>query len=112
MKIHNLLFVIICFSLISCIKKYKRTIAVCNGKFFIEVYNVNPAGVDADYLTDSTNFKLYLGKYDNEHENIHCSCSGDTLFVEKLAPDEDGEQRITETKIYSLKDLKKKKAFE
>ena len=88
-------------------KKHKRTIIACN-KLYIEIFNVNPAGVDSHYIIDSLTFRLYVGKFDNENENFHYMCSGDSLVVEKIASlDTSGYMSVIDTRVFSFKDLKK-----
>jgi len=105
-----LLTILLC---IGCSKVYKRTSKVCDDKLYFEVFNVNPAGVDEGYLTDSLNFRLYVGKWDNEHENFHLMCDGDSVIIEKLdRVDTTSFLKAIETKKYSLKELKSKRKFE
>jgi hypothetical protein len=68
---------------ICCVKKYKRTVKHADCQLYIEVFNVNPAGVDEDYLTDSSNFRVYVGQFDNEHENFGYVCNGDSIKIIK-----------------------------
>src|ERR1700683_980176 len=69
-----------------CIRKYKWTLPICD-KLYVEVYNVNPAGVYSEYLTDSLSFRLYVGKIDFESERYLYHCSGDSIAIETLARD-------------------------
>ena len=69
--------------LIGCFKKYDYTLKVCDN-LYVEEFIVNPAGVAADYLTDSTNFRLYVGNWDTDHENFSYACRGDSIVIEKL----------------------------
>ena len=104
---------IICLLLTGCARRFKFTVKVCNDSLYSEVYNINPAGVDADYLTDSVNFRMYVGTTDNEHENFNYTCNGDSLIIKKVAVvDTTGIWRVMETRTYSLSELKKKKVFE
>lgn len=75
----GLLFLIF---LTGCTKRYKFTAKICD-KLYVEVYEVNYFGVDADYLTDSIRFKKYIGKFDAEHETYRYWCSGDSIYVMK-----------------------------
>jgi hypothetical protein len=96
-----------------CIKKYKYTTKVCERTLFVETFNVHPAGVDADYITDSVNFRMYTGKWDNEHENFRYSCSGDSLIIQKIAEvDTSFVRQVIDTKVFSIKELKSKGMFE
>lgn len=113
MKGYCLSATLMCLLLMGCVKKYKFTSNVCNGKLYAENFNVNPAGVDAVYLTDSLNFRLYVGKFDNEHENFHFICKEDSVVIEKIASiDTTSIMRVIETRVYNLVDLKKKGKFE
>jgi len=101
---------LICFG---CIKKYKFTSKVCSGKFYAEVYNINPAGVDEIYLTDSLNIKIFIGKFDNEHEKISFDCKGDSIKIFKLAEATVGNKmEIIDAKTLSLSELEKRKNTE
>jgi hypothetical protein len=104
--------ILIAFSLlcIGCTKKYKSTTSVCGGQFYVETFNVNPTGVDEDYLTDSLDFRLYIGKFDNEHENFSYVCNGDSIRIMRLGVETFGpKMKITDSKLLSLADLKNKK---
>ncbi len=106
-------FLILFFLSASCTQKYKRTVKVCEGNLFVELYNINPAGVDAHYLTDSTNFRMFVGEFDNEHENYSYVCNGDTLTIRKLQDSIPGTpRRVTNTRVFSIGELKKKGSFE
>jgi hypothetical protein len=106
----QLIFIIISFLFIGCIKKYKFTAKICGGQLFVESYNVNPAGVDEDYLTDSLNFRVFVGKYDNEHDNFNYQCQKDSIRINRLGAKTDGNKMAnTDSKIFSLSDLKNKK---
>ena len=73
----------VCILFSSCMKKYKFTAKVCDKNLFVEVYQINYFGVDADYLTDSTNFRKHIGDWDEEHENYSYSCKGDSVYIMK-----------------------------
>ena len=76
----------------------------------MEVYNINPAGVDAAFLTDSINFRVFLGEFDNEHENYNCYCKGDTIIIKKLASSDTSLVREVVNEIrYSFKEFTKSK---
>jgi hypothetical protein len=104
--------ILITFSLVyvGCAGKHKATIKVCGDQFYIESFNVNPAGVDEDYLTDSLSFRVYIGKYDNDHQNFSYVCKGNSITIMKLEMENQGNQmKITNSKILSFADLKNKK---
>lgn len=92
--------------LIGCSEKHKWTTGVCENRFFVERFNVNPAGIDVHYLTDSSTFRIYVGKFDNEHENYSYSCVGDSIVVVKLADDSSGTRKTVGRNSYSIAALK------
>lgn len=92
--------------LIGCNEKYKWTTGVCENRFFVERFNVNRAGMDAHYLTDSSTFRMYVGKFDNEHENYSYSCVGDSIVIAKLAADPSGARKQVARNAYSIAALK------
>lgn len=113
MKLKAIYILLGCIIFSGCIKKYKRTAKVCEDTLYLETFNVNPAGVDAGYITDSVNFRLYTGKFDNEHENISVWCFGDSLVIEKIADvDTSSARQVIDTRIFSIKELKSKGRFE
>jgi hypothetical protein len=95
----------------SCVRRFKFTTKVCGDKLYVENFNINPFGVDEDYLTDSMSFKIYIGKFDNEHENFSYVCSGDSIKVLKLTEVAGAEERMkrVDSIILSVSDLKMKK---
>src|SRR5882757_2870181 len=99
------------FGLVSCEKKYYSTAKVCNGSLYVEVFRINPAGEYADYLTDSTNFRIYIGIFDPEEDLYSYTCKGDSILVEKFNRGRESDYRTHETlsrKVYSLRELRKK----
>jgi hypothetical protein len=85
---------------------------------YIEVYSTGLTGnLKSEYLTDSTNFRVYLGTFDDERGYIHCTVKGDRVLVEKR---EHGKEacpqwdalKVVERKSYSLNELKRRKDFE
>ena len=87
----------------------------CSCHLYIETYCVYGGGawggdVDSYYLTDSVNFKIYLGVADEENDRFFVKCTGDHIDVEKIVNANLAEWRqpkITEQKTYNLKDLRK-----
>lgn len=92
------------FLLASCIKKYSRTITVCDEKLFVEKYDHNFVDVAYCYLTDSSNFRMYVGKFDNEHGGYSFNCKGDSIEIS-----EDYDGKIINIRKYSLINLRKGK---
>jgi hypothetical protein len=96
--------------LLGCNKheKFKRTVKVCNDRFFVEVYNTNPAGIDVHYLTDSVSFRFLVGKFDNDHENFSYSCEGDTITIKKLESAGPGQRtrNVSNIRKFGLHELR------
>jgi len=97
--------------ILGCIKTHKNTQLVPNSKLYWEVFTVNPAGVDEAFLTDSQNFRLYIGKYDNEHDFFRCSCIDDTIKILKFSEDASGAMKMVDSKLLSQKKLSKDKTY-
>lgn len=110
MSIKRLIIVILCFSFISCYKKYILTRNICANSLYAEFYETNPAGVDACYITDSINFRYFIGSFDPELANYRFKCFGDSIWVEKLQHRNkymsDTIDLIVDKKMFSLKYLK------
>ncbi len=104
MKKISTLFVLMLFSLLisGCIKKYSRTLTVCDGNIFVERYHHNFIDVAYYYLTDSTNFKMYVGKFDNEHGGYSFKCQKDSISISETY-----EGKVMNARKYSLVDLRK-----
>jgi hypothetical protein len=78
------ILLVFCLLFSGCVRKeYRATAKVCDKKLFVEIYNVNSFGVDAEYLTDSVSFRKYVGKFDEEHERYIYTCNGDSLNIIK-----------------------------
>jgi hypothetical protein len=105
----------------------------CNCKLYVEIYSTGILNnLTANYLTDSLNFKIYAGTFDDENGYILYKCSGDSISIEKvehtnevfkldstivdkklvITPNLKYKLTIVSSKVYSLKDLKKQHIFE
>lgn len=100
----TLVVLILPFFLLSCNTKYKSTIKVCDGKLFVEQFNSKYIDVAYDYLTDSTNFRIYIGKFDNEHAYYRYNCESDSVQISEIY-----EGKVINIRKYSLDDLRKRK---
>lgn len=125
---YSLLFFL--FFLFSCRNdrskdKHTSTTRVCdNNKLFVETYTIFGSGAYggdrvSNYLTDSVNFRLYIGAFDNAHENYTYVCKGDTIYIEKVSIEEEGIPyntktitKVIERKTVDLKTLQKQNKFE
>ncbi|MDP9082013.1 MAG: hypothetical protein M3O71_31750 [Bacteroidota bacterium] len=85
---------------------------------YVEVYSAGLVGnLKAEYLTDSTNFRVYLGTFDDERGYIHCAIKGDKVLVEKREHGMEtgpkwNDLKVVERKVYCLAELKKRRNFE
>jgi hypothetical protein len=104
----------------SCDSKYSKknhlnTLQVDNHLFY-EIYKITSGGALASdtysyYLTDSVNFRKYVGTiyYDDEHLNCK-SIDSNRILVYRAK--RNNEHDTLEKKIYILSDLKKEGKFE
>ena len=66
----------------ACRRVWRHTVELkCH--LYVEDFDVNLFGVDEVYLTDSTSFRIYIGKYDVEHERLSFECAGDSVIIYK-----------------------------
>jgi hypothetical protein len=101
---------------------YKKEI--CGNAVFVEQYIVSSGGAYggdrvSDYVTDSVNFRFYIGTFDNAHENITYECKGDSVYIERISMQEEGAPYNTKVvtkvlgrKAIDLKLLRKQNKFE
>jgi hypothetical protein len=75
---------------------------------YVEVFRINPAGEYADYLTDSTTFRMYIGIFDPEENGYTFTCKDDSIIVSKYdRPRQEYDQpKLLSRKVYSLGELK------
>ena len=97
---------------------YHQSYRVCDGALFAESYTIVGGGAYGGdrvsaYLTDSVNFRIYLGTYITGNEGISIRCQGDSILVYRSKMSDQTHQReITKTWGYSDAELKKSKKFE
>jgi hypothetical protein len=106
--------------IIGCVDKKSKqklfaTKSVCNN-IWREKYRVFSGGafsaeLYSDYITDSVNFRFYVGSHD-EYAGFEYKCNGDTLFVRKFKVNEDRSSSIIENSIFRLSVLRKEHKFE
>lgn len=91
---------------------------LCNQQLFVEQYKVTEGGAYGgdrvtDYLTDTTNFRIFIGTYISGENIYSFECKDDSVYVLliKQLPSP-AENQILSTKKYSLLDLKKQGKFE
>jgi hypothetical protein len=101
---------------------YKKNL--CGDSVFVEQYIVSGGGAQggdrvSDYVTDSINFRFYVGTFDNAHENITYECKDDSVYLEKIYRQVDGAPyntkvviKVLERKTIDLKFLRKQNKFD
>ncbi|WP_143097892.1 hypothetical protein [Chitinophaga sp. CF118] len=115
-------FFIAVLLLTACVNKrdksdFKRSFQPCDNNLSIELYTVFGSGAFGGdllsaYLTDSTNFRMYIGTFDDAQGGYFCECRGDTIVVEEIMTTDTGDKKVVRTKTLSLKQLKKQGKFE
>ena len=96
--------------------KHSSTVMICKN-LFVETYLIFGSGAYggdrvSDQLTDSTNFRIYIGTYDNGHEAYSYGCKGDSIYIYKITGRQENKNKIVSTTAYSFSELKKKKVFD
>lgn len=129
MKARFFITITLCIFLSNCDEhKYKFTVdKICDRNLYIEVYAVNSLGLNADYLTDSINFRIFVGEFDSEHDHFTYECNGDSIYITKVltgnkncrwVTTKDGFQTVLcdseyiSRKPISLTQLKKERKFD
>lgn len=94
------------------VKTYAK--APCKCHLYVEVYlirgSLTPGETDIDalYLTDSLNFRLYEGIYHEGDGLTETICKGDSVWIEKQT----NSFKAAEKKVYGLKNLRASHIFE
>jgi hypothetical protein len=115
-------YIMLVIALFSCMnsrsKKNLLSTVKKGNNLYIEDYRSGLIGnLTAQYLTDSANFRVYLGTYDDENGYIFCKIIGDSIHIEQrehgkgLSPKWD-TMKVSAKAIYSLKNLKRQHRFE
>lgn len=117
----NYIFIILFYFLLGCNddrnkENYISTTKVCPN-LFVESYRIFGSGAYGgdrvtDYLTDSFNFRIYIGTYDNGNEAYTYECKNNTIYIYKVSGRRENKNKIVLNKNYNLLELKKKKSFE
>ncbi len=95
-----------------------ETTALCNNTCYLETYNVFSEGgaiggtVATEYLTDSTNFRKYIGSFDEADGGYSYKCKGDSIIVYEISGRSTQSNRIESVRMYDLQALKKSKVQE
>lgn len=108
------IFFVLCCS--SCNDKnnkgyFRHTSVICNN-VYLEVYVTSQNGAFGgemlcQYLTDSTTYRVRVGKFDESDEFYSYKCNGDSILIQKsYKSDTSKVYRIIETNNYKIEDLK------
>jgi hypothetical protein len=117
----NKILIIVLLVLMSCNNKkskkdYRTTVPVCD-KLYVEVYRVFGSGAFggdllSDYLTDSANFRVFIGTYDDYSENYAYKCNGMNIVIQKVSHANNSDIRKLEKVSFSLDSLKRQHLYE
>jgi hypothetical protein len=117
-----LLFVLLSFFWSGCSndkskKKLSSTVMICNKILFVESFTIFGSGAYggdrvSDYLTDSTGFRMYVGTYDNGDEGYSYKCNDDNIIIYKVIGRKENKNKIADTRVFSLSELRAKRVFE
>ena len=110
--------IIFCFACRSDRSKSKleNVTPLCDKRLYTESYMIfNNGALGGDrisaYLTDSINFRKYIGTFDNADHFYFFECHGDSVnvyYVKQHSPN----NIILSTKAYSISNLKKDSQFD
>jgi hypothetical protein len=92
-----------------CYQPTKRSTVALKCHLYVESLIVNPFGVDEERLTDSVNFRVFVGKLDVEHQRFTFVCREDSVIVYKKEEDANGVWRKVDSLRLSIADLVKDK---
>lgn len=113
-KIMFFIFVAVLFS--NCNSpEYKRTDKICD-KLYVEIFTKFGSGASGgdlmtEFLTDSVNFRVNIGDYDNYDNSIVYSCSNDSIIVDFITG-RNSKIKVAKKKIYFLQQLIKENKFQ
>jgi len=89
--------------------------SICNQlwreKFRVFSGGAYSAELYSDYVTDSTNFRIYIGSHD-ENSSFDYQCNGDSVIVRKFAHNENQAKTILRVSTFSLSKLRNDHKFE
>jgi hypothetical protein len=97
-------------------KKFFVSGVVCKNltveKYIVGSWGALSAETYSDYLTDSINFRVFVGIHGDEN-NFAYACTNDSVYVIRLSQIGVEKAKVVDTlKVYSLSELKRKKIFE
>jgi hypothetical protein len=94
-------------------KLFAKTL-ICNQlwreKFRVFSGGAYSAELYSDYITDSTNFRIYIGSHD-EYSSFDYQCNGDVVTVRKFSHN-GNVKTIVQKSTLSLSEMRKERKFE
>jgi|GEM_PF-6202103 len=83
----------------------------CN--LYVEVYAVGLLrNLSSHYVTDSVNFRLFVGTFDDEAGGYQYVCKGDSLIINTIINGSGNTKKVTKTSVFSISKLKKEKKLD
>lgn len=115
-------FLSVSFNVSSCRNDRSKTelasiVRIRNSNLYVQTFTIVGNGAFggdriSDYLTDSVNFRIYIGTYDNGDEGFSYKCTGDSISISKIIGRRENENKIVNSKSYKLSELRNKKIFD
>ncbi len=89
---------------------------MCDQHLYVESFIITKGGAyggdrKSQYLTDSVNFRIFIGVYDNSDGGYSYRCKGDSIYVYNVLQKGD-TNIITDSLVFSIKMLKNEKKME
>lgn len=96
-------------------KEHFSTKVIC-GDLYREKYRIFSGGaysaeLYADYITDSVNFRKFVGTHDPS-EGFGYKCTNDTIVIEKAHFSSNKVRTLIEKNSFSINELKRSQRFE
>ena len=92
---------------------HRRTTIICDN-LYVETFCTFGQGAlggdrDSEWLTDSINFRIFIGTFDESEGGFSFKCSGDTVFITQRPDSIAGNpKKASVTTFYKISDLQKK----
>ena len=91
-----------------CYQRTQKDTVELKCHLYVENVEVNRFGVDEVYLTDSSRFRIFVGKHDVEHERFSFECNDDSVTIFKGIKNR-GHYRDVDSLSLSREDLRNNK---
>src|ERR1700741_2595505 len=87
-------------------REHYRATTKISEDLYVETYSASSDILFSDWITDSTNFRFFIGSY-NKGEEPSYKCSGDSVFLTRVAVLGKSDHFNFNTTAYSLEELRK-----